>query len=74
MSRLRPFGFRDHVDDVEDEDAALSGEVFAATGDGGTDTNEGLAFMSVFGDFQGKRFDAHDYFGGGEWKSGWCVR
>lgn len=69
MSCFRPFGLRDYVDDVEDEDAALSGEVFAATDDGGANGDEGLAFVGVFGDFEGEGFDAHDYFGGGEEES-----
>lgn len=65
MARFGSVGFGDDGDDVEDVDAALSGEVFAAN-DGCADDDKREAFVGVFGDLEVHGFDGHDDFGGGE--------
>ena len=63
-------GLGDDVDDVEDVDAALRGEVFAAD-EGGADDDEVPAVLGiVFGGCERHDFDAEDGFGGFEVVSG----
>ena len=65
MAGLRLGRFGDDGDDVVDVDAAMGGEVFAAK-DGGTDGDEDVAGVGVFGNFKRETFDACDNFGGVE--------
>ena len=51
------------VDDVEDIDATLGGEILAAD-EGRSDGYEFAPFVGVFGNFEAHCFDAHDCFCG----------
>ena len=56
-------GLRHYVYDAEDVDVACGRQVFS-TDNGGANCDQILAFVSVFGDFEGEGFDCCDDFEG----------
>ena len=62
-------GFGHDGDDGEDVDVAQGRQVWPAE-QGGADADEVLAFVGVFGDFEGEGLDAGYDFGGEEGVSG----
>lgn len=56
-------GFGNDVDDVEDVDTALGGEIFTAD-EGRSNGYEFAPFVGILGDFKTHGLDAHDCFCG----------